>query len=497
MGVLRNSVKKVRYLLCKGLVMICLMFIGNSLSAQNLAITGNVDAVDLTVTGTINGGTFSGILGMGAIGSLTGLTSTGTIKAAGLTISGSIFGAALTTSGGLSVGTGATVGGGLSVTGQIYSTGISVAGTIYTSGITTSGSLGVLGNLYIGGSVNLSSINLGSGGLTTTGTIDVGGITVLGSIYAAGLTTAGNITVKGAILAQTVTGASYLQLRQTGDTYGESGVYILHRNGQNGAVFYTGNNVDLVDFGFLSQTTNSQFNIRFEHRGSSVTNATNTAGEFQLFNTTQSGAAVGGAFASFGPSAVSLSGSLSVVGSASSGGGLTVTGALVSLNSSSNFNTDINTGTSTGSITLGGTGTQTINIGAGASGVKTIGIGTSAAGNVVRFGTGRIITNRGAPTTGGTTTLTTTQILDVGYYILNANGTLTFPTAASLVAAATGVKVNDVIQFSIFPNGNFTPTLAAGTGVTIAQATGTARVSRVCYIQFTNVTGGAEAYTVY
>jgi len=56
--------------------------------------------------------------------------------------------------------------------------------------------------------------------------------------------------------------------------------------------------------------------------------------------------------------------------------GLTITGATASLNASSNFAVDIATGTSTGTVTVGGTGVQTIAIGTGAA-AKTVTIGST------------------------------------------------------------------------------------------------------------------------
>ena len=56
--------------------------------------------------------------------------------------------------------------------------------------------------------------------------------------------------------------------------------------------------------------------------------------------------------------------------------GMTITGAAVNLNASSNYAVNIATGTSTGTVTLGGTGTQAIAIGNGA-GIKTVALGSS------------------------------------------------------------------------------------------------------------------------
>ena len=56
--------------------------------------------------------------------------------------------------------------------------------------------------------------------------------------------------------------------------------------------------------------------------------------------------------------------------------GLTITGAAVNLNVSSNFAINVATGTSTGTVTVGGNGIQTINIGDGAA-AKTVTLGSS------------------------------------------------------------------------------------------------------------------------
>jgi hypothetical protein len=72
--------------------------------------------------------------------------------------------------------------------------------------------------------------------------------------------------------------------------------------------------------------------------------------------------------------------------------GLTVTGATVSLNTSSNFGVNLAAGTSTGTITLGGTGTQAIDIGTGV-GIKTVTVGsqTTTSATVINSGTGDMI----------------------------------------------------------------------------------------------------------
>jgi hypothetical protein len=66
--------------------------------------------------------------------------------------------------------------------------------------------------------------------------------------------------------------------------------------------------------------------------------------------------------------------------------GATISGAAISLNASSNFATNINTGTSTGTVSIGNnTGNTAINID---SGTSTIAIGTGAQARMVNLGTG-------------------------------------------------------------------------------------------------------------
>jgi hypothetical protein len=112
-------------------------------------------------------------------------------------------------------------------------------------------------------------------------------------------------------------------------------------------------------------------------------------------------------------------GTITAAGLLTGSSGLTVTGGVVNLNENQAFATNINTGTSTGAVTIGGTGTQTISVGNGA-GAKTVNLGSnnttsnttilsgtsgavslnnSAGGAVTNIGTG---TTTGAVSIGGT-----------------------------------------------------------------------------------------------
>ncbi len=167
--------------------------------------------------------------------------------------------------------------------------------------------------------------------------------------------------------------------------------------------------------------------------------------------------------------------------------GITSIGATVDLNTSSNFATSINAGTSTGAITLGGTGVQVINIGNGAA-AKTVTLGSnnSTSSTTLFSGTtsgvlalnasaGAAITNIGTGTTTGLTTIggaTGSTVIGSlkntigiagtangnGVRIGNARVTVNKPLAPVITANANTVAtVTQILDAGIFVN---TPTVA-------------------------------------
>lgn len=88
--------------------------------------------------------------------------------------------------------------------------------------------------------------------------------------------------------------------------------------------------------------------------------------------------------------------------------GINVLGDIINLNSNSNFVTNINTGTSTGAVNIGGTGVQTINIATGGTGVKNVNIGTGAVANTILIG------NTTAGTKTGVNVATSSAQLHIG-----------------------------------------------------------------------------------
>jgi len=78
------------------------------------------------------------------------------------------------------------------------------------------------------------------------------------------------------------------------------------------------------------------------------------------------------------------------------------------------------------------------------------------------------------------------------------NIALTYPSAASLVAAVPGVAIGDTFMCLFQTAGNGNMSFVAGTGVTFRRnTTVTQPNSSTHYIRFTNVTGGTEAVVVF
>jgi len=196
------------------------------------------------------------------------------------------------------------------------------------------------------------------------------------------------------------------------------------------------------------------------------------------------------------------------------GAPITATGAAVNLNASSNFAVNIASGTSTGTVTIGGTGVQTIAIGTGGTGAKTIGIGDGAStgtttikggsgGVAVNASNGTVATNIGTGTSTGTVTIgsaTTTQAVAINagtgdlaltstdditlttntavtdnIVITNTQGTAA--TALSLQATAGGIDIDggsgaDIAITSTGKSVAVTSTEAATDAIALTATTG-------------------------
>jgi hypothetical protein len=381
--------------------------------------------------------------------------------------------------------------------------------------------------LTINGAINANTLNI-SGILTASsftgtylGTILTPGQTNITSLGQLSYLSVSGMIQAGIITAPVITSASgSLLLKETGGELGETGIYLFNKNGSNGPVIYTNPTpswIDVVDIGFLSQSSNSQTNLRFEHRAVGVIDALNTNGEMQVIHVTNNGspASPATAFAAIGSfvtsitssNAIKFSGGTGASSFSTSGAGTLVLGGA----------------SSTGAITLGSSsGAQTVNIGTGA-GASLINIGTGSSTPSVTIGKASTIASAGlrlgnarftinkptVPTIGlnANTTATVAQILDAGIigFATNANRVLTLPSAAGasgLIQSLPGVPaIGDVFSFVVFNTNNNTVTLQAGGGTTIvgpatiaATASGN---SRTFYCRVTGITTNSETMSCY
>jgi hypothetical protein len=162
--------------------------------------------------------------------------------------------------------------------------------TFNASGYAVCGASGsvdfVNGGNAFGAAATLGTTDANSLGFKTNNTtqmtiLSTGKVGIGTTTPAQALEVTGSIKVSGTVTS----GATELQLEQTGDTLGTTRLHLRNRAGSNGALF---ENValDLVDFGFQPSTgATSISNLRLEHRTTNMANSSNTTGEFQFINT--------------------------------------------------------------------------------------------------------------------------------------------------------------------------------------------------------------------
>lgn len=149
----------------------------------NIVTTGNMQAHDMTATGTITGQNINGTTGTFGSLSTTGNASVGgTLTTNGITNTGN------TTTDSLTVKQGATVGGNLGVTGDI-----------------TGKSLNVGTGAISGGQITGTGLDVGAGTIKTIGAVETGTLETTGNATIGGnLTVDKNLTVNGEFNAKTL-----------------------------------------------------------------------------------------------------------------------------------------------------------------------------------------------------------------------------------------------------------------------------------------------------
>jgi hypothetical protein len=163
-----------------------------------------------------------------------------------------------------------------------------------------------------------------------------------------------------------------------------------------------------------------------------------------------------------------LNGTTTSTGLITGQAGLTITGGAVNLNASSNFDVNLATGTSTGTINLGGTAAQAINIGSGAAAKAiTLGNTTTTTGITMNVGTGNFVLNGVAASTYTLGAATTTGTISIGGTAQTGTITLGSSSATNIVNLGTGTGAT---------------TVNIGTGITNAKTV--------------NIASGAVANTV-
>lgn len=176
----------------------------------------------------------------------------------------------------------------------------------------------------------------------------------------------------------------------------------------------------------------------------------------------------------------------------------------INLNASNNQPTNINSGTSTGTVTVGGTGVMQIDVGAGGTGAKTINIGDGASTGAitVKSGSGGLLlnesnnqpTNIGTGTTTGTVTIggAGVQAIDIGNGAAAktvALGSSNTTSTTTLLSGSGGVNVNvDNNQPVNVATGTSTGTITIGGAGAQSIAIGNGAAAKTVTLGSTNTT---------
>jgi hypothetical protein len=417
----------------------------NAVNDQPFNVNSDVINLGNTVTDQI---AVAGDMEVAGFATTAGLTNTGDISTETLQTSdlATLSSAAITNN--------ATVGGTLGVTGVTSTNGIvntgaiSTTTTLNTGGLATLESASVTNNATVGGSTTLT------GGLTIGD--NANDIVFTGSTNDVTLQVSDQGTNATTLVVRDFTTASE-DIAMLSDIIAADEVNMTT---DNTVAVYDQASGNLVDGSITDDGTDVQVN---------------SGVNFQVNDGSSDVFTVSGASGN-----TSISGTLGVTG-ATTLSTLSASGD-VNINNSTTSITNIGTGTSTGTITVGassspqivnvgtGTGANDVNIATGGTGDVTI---SNASGGGVRIGNSRFIVNKPTPPIFGINNnhnATVSQVLDAGIFIFDApvSRELRLPSAADLIAGLPGsVSTGDTFTILVYDIDGEMITLIGGSGITV------------------------------
>jgi hypothetical protein len=460
--------------------------------ASGNATSGNSGNISLDV-GTATGGT-------------KGTVSIGTANASAVTVGNSSGNTTINGSAASTIGFGNF---GVAASGAVTAVGVnSGAGLIQgTNGLTLTGAT----NINTSGS---SAINIGTG--SYSGTIAIGNSTSGGAI---GIGSASGVTLTATAPNSAFAAAVQVSTTSASSTNGQRGLNVYNTITGGGANVFTGivgfassNSATLGGASLIGITGQAEFsgtgseNVLYGLQGTVGNNNTGTVATTSALYASNPYANSGTITNNYGlyvanqtagtsnygiwiqgasTDALYISGGASYFGgSLTAVSGATISGAAINLNDSSNFATNINTGGSTGTVTIGatsGTGTQSINIGTNAIASSTTNvtlgstIGTSST--TIQSGSSNINLMNNTLITGNLTFVTgATRTIKIADGVSAAGNTLAIQGGAGASAPTTSFAGSQV-------------TLTGGTGG-ISQSGGAGGAGGAVTIQGGGTTAG-------
>ncbi|HVW23689.1 MAG TPA: hypothetical protein VHB51_04385 [Candidatus Saccharimonadales bacterium] len=409
-------------------------FIQNNPASQQTSASFNIAAGSGKVAATIQGAS-------------TGSTAVAVIKAGGGTNTGDLLDlqsggntvASFDNSGNLTIGAvGSTTG-----TIKLATAGSSNLDIILPGVVTGSGNASFIlpteaasGSPYTLCTIDTCAVSSGGAGYINNIKPSVG----IGGVQSA------NFYIQSADTATGVTAAIAAASGQTGDLLelqNNSGAVLSGFTNTGKLYFNNGSNANL--YASAANTLKTDGNLIVAGTGSVLGDFSVNGSKFQV--TASNGN-------------TSVAGTLDVTGLSSLNGGVTVSGGAASINDNSNNNTTINTGSSTGSVTIGGANAGTISLQSGGA-INLGSVGSSTAASTIHIADTSNGTGTQTVTIGSTAKSTNSVTLQAGA------GTVVINNTATTVTGTFQVGNGTTNPFSVSSTGVVTYANAASSGSTL------------------------------